>query len=1010
MLWRLITRISEWMGQLAGMGRMNWVAHMALMSAKADLSIMYMTMDPPQAHLKRMYTRVAECCTCQPSRTLSTAGGVYALVHMVSDAWYAGRGKLFIARWRTHGQRYRSPSQLHIYTHMRSIGGLHQFVMLPLSIAEIRYEQITVERWFIQMYRPVLNSAFTSKYHQHIMKHIHKGTRAGPRPHKHQRDKHKDQLNGEPLYPLITYTRYKLLSTGQYSKVLDVVLNTAYHRNELDCSIEVELGTVTLNQSRLLSEKYYKSTLSVQYGDQAWSETNTMQHLATTQRGITTAIFLQFQNLCIDHKKRLHKLFLQQCLRSKTLIGRLHTVTLDTFMDLYDAAGHFSNPKTQLWLKTRLRTWCKTRLKMDFQRHFCLKLKFSGHIQLNKIQTWLHELFETLPHSKRTIHFLRNRVRVVFTDLLKIQRLLCNYKKAAKTHDKDAHYTCNCSNFPDTIKDRNGHVNCADHTFAANEAQLAVLTVNSKNAVKPDMATSEIDITNAINTFIVSQLAQFFGPGNLPTRTLEILEALPRTIKTFITPQDANDTGFYTENDVKYARNKLRSFVVSPMDKNVGCLNIMCEKAWHLRYENLFGDPQHYKDIPESEPLILAQQEREFNRLQLDMIADWNDMGTLPIAYFLVKFKNLDTDRPVLAVCNHPSKIACGVCAKGGTLLIKAATFFKHFNISQCKQLWRALFDPAFHRGEYFVVGFDIKQMFTMLGHTEVETAVMGFIEDMKQHLGHQTTFHVHKYGPEAKHARFGPAPDLRQCYQATFEDIWKALDFEMSNMFFKVGGSIKQQRNGLGIGGKMSPLGACATCIYFEYRWLQSISSTLHSPLRGARHVDDLLMVIHIADLHVIQNIQTHCYPPSLELKNDHLPGYNVKALECEVSLPPEGGMHIVSRNKNEDSLINEGSMKFVRYPHWKSYCEKKIKRNLITGSIHRFVANTLPQSYHMLTKPIWLFISELRLVQYPWNFIKHTIRHMDIAKLPIVHKEFPRFKQMWTTFIAELETKKDN
>jgi hypothetical protein len=41
--------------------------------------------------------------------------------------------------------------------------------------------------------------------------------------------------------------------------------------------------------------------------------------------------------------------------------------------------------------------------------------------------------------------------------------------------------------------------------------------------------------------------------------------------------------------------------------------------------------------------------------------------------------------------------------------------------------------------------------------------------------------------------------------------DVWHALEYEMSNMVFKVGDKLKKQVNGLGIGGVMSPFGACA-------------------------------------------------------------------------------------------------------------------------------------------------------------------------------------------------------
>jgi len=81
----------------------------------------------------------------------------------------------------------------------------------------------------------------------------------------------------------------------------------------------------------------------------------------------------------------------------------------------------------------------------------------------------------------------------------------------------------------------------------------------------------------------------------------------------------------------------------------------------------------------------------------------------------------------------------------------------------------------------------------------------------------------------------------------------------EMTDMVFKVGNILRQQREALGIGAITSPLGACLMCMYFEDEWMARITQFLYGPTWGARHVDDLVMVIHQFDYGVMHHMWNH-------------------------------------------------------------------------------------------------------------------------------------------------------
>jgi hypothetical protein len=93
----------------------------------------------------------------------------------------------------------------------------------------------------------------------------------------------------------------------------------------------------------------------------------------------------------------------------------------------------------------------------------------------------------------------------------------------------------------------------------------------------------------------------------------------------------------------------------------------------------------------------------------------------------------------------------------------------------------------------------------------------------------------------------------------------------------------------------------------------------------------------------------------------------------------------------------MKNGVMRYLRYPHWRSYCPEKVKKAFVQGTIHRYVSNTSPNAYALLWKTIWIFTMELRLSGYPWRFIYHTYRNIDENWLPLQGGAAKAFKQMW-------------
>ena len=185
-------------------------------------------------------------------------------------------------------------------------------------------------------------------------------------------------------------------------------------------------------------------------------------------------------------------------------------------------------------------------------------------------------------------------------------------------------------------------------------------------------------MAEAIEKFVKDSVIPMYKGGEIPEEIREIFQNANQYAKECMYENGGETYDFYTEQDVRRTRNRLHGYVISPLDKNAGLLNVMCEKRWHMLYENTFDDNLLYKEVIMTEEEVVQGMLREYMNKGLDSIAIWNENGALPIAYILMKDKDLERIRPVIACADHPAKPALRVCAKGGTLMLKAAVHLKH--------------------------------------------------------------------------------------------------------------------------------------------------------------------------------------------------------------------------------------------------------------------------------------------------------------------------------------------
>ena len=125
---------------------------------------------------------------------------------------------------------------------------------------------------------------------------------------------------------------------------------------------------------------------------------------------------------------------------------------------------------------------------------------------------------------------------------------------------------------------------------------------------------------------------------------------------------------------------------------------------------------------------------------------------------------------------------------------------------------------------------------------------------------------------------------------------------------------------------------------------------------------------------------------------------------LGTTVTIHPEGRITVVSKNKNEESILQTGTMKYPRYPAFDSYMPHAVKVGTVKGQICRMVRDTSENAYSLLRKPIWIFILELKERYYPWGNIYRILRRIDVNSLPVKQKGAKDFLAMWKQVLSEL------
>jgi hypothetical protein len=974
--------------------RLNKKAFWQVMGLRADIIFLIMMVTDDPGWFKPWYCRLFDCCKDRPSTVLNESGGVYIWLNCKTKCFYVGETQEFLDRIYSHWRsiRQQKPAQ-YVHQYIR-LHGFTSFFCLPIMVELDQEARKAAEAWFIGALQPQLNR----KKHRISKKVVRVSRRCGRVPRLPNRLRKQQDTDLIVVNVPITYTTYTMVPQGDHSKLIDVILRRAVHYGLSNCMIQVDHGDVTVRPKDMLTELYLDSVIVATFVDGSSTSPMTISQMRAQKIKLQFVVNIEFQAIIESTLFRLHKKILQKLFKDRKLLQTLNC-TFDLAVELYTAAGMFTEYRSTKYLRSILNAWSKYKFGVVLSSSLPLRVRHSEVINIPKVRQLVNEAIMETPLLEAGQAWLRDRFRLTFGSLPHIKDLVCNFRHEAKTHDPDE---CHCERYPEALKDPNKHVNCRISDMAKYIPGLEVLCENIKDVVSVHDRNTKEDLKVGLKEFVQKHILIHCRQG-VPNKIQYLFDNLDMVVEQLTDRNTVRPAGFNT-GDVRAALKKVDIFVRSELDKNNGCLHVQCRKGWHADFQSTFIEDPHYERIHDTEQVVLRNQKVLFQHTNLRSIAPWQRTGSLPYAYILKKHKDVTKSRPVVACCAHPTRTAFAVTAKGGSLAILLLCDKFHIDVATVYQMVQKLWNtnPMCVPGQFAVASFDVKQMFTELTHEGVLEDALTFFQWLHQCCG-SDVFHVPK-GKKEK-AVLGPAPCRTQAYEATFMDVYKALEYELENMVFKAGIVIMVQKTGAGMGGRMSPFGARVTCIVREHKWQMNVKAILHGPLRMTRLMDDTQAVLDTRDIPVLDSYENDCYRKEIHLVREQRPNIRIKSLGCHIGVAHTGGVYVLHGNKNEQSILTDNSLEFPRFPGYKTPARQTVKVGTIKGQLTSKILHTSPNAYKLMERELWLFLAELNLRQYPWKQLYRIFLHTNLKHIRLDKDYAKDFTRVWRRVLKKLK-----
>jgi len=588
----------------------------------------------------------------------------------------------------------------------------------------------------------------------------------------------------------------------------------------------------------------------------------------------------------------------------------------------------------------RLAYVLRKRLGFVPTKNIVIKIPFAFAYSKQKIkQLFLTRLPTYVSNLKKYI--LKINIKVVFIRRKNIADLLLNYIAFAKNiKTKDKNITCKCKQcIPQQL------------IIRANDGKC----VNSKFIPQPDIKLSKWEIINAINNTLYKNRVYGF---------IRSLNECPDEILQDIQKHSVKSSNILQQ--IKILKIEHKHKVCTIMDKNNGAMYSFCPIFVKQKTIDLFeckNDNSNYCVINEIEDDIKKLWEIEYKKCNIDF-GKIRLKGSIPYAYAIPKFKDFDRFRPIISYANHPLKNVYNIVSRGLMFLLEQfAPKSVLFKIKDLLKNIKVFLESVQDNVDFYMLTFDIKNMYTNLPQKQISTAIMNLFQ-LAKHVKRTKWITINKRG--VRGVRWGKYVDRVSTVQIQYFELLKLVELDINNCYFKLGDQIMKQIIGIPMGGPTSPPCSIILCAMAEINWQKQLKHLhIFNNTFFTRYVDDGLIITMNGvkysakqNAHLLLQILKKLYPDTLTLLIES-EGNEVDFLEMKLKIINKQIL-TYHKNKNYEHIRQGEGQKFLNLIHFQSFTPIQQKIGVVMGSMLRVtnLANTYTQKMLDALQLFWEFV----------------------------------------------------
>jgi hypothetical protein len=482
------------------------------------------------------------------------------------------------------------------------------------------------------------------------------------------------------------------------------------------------------------------------------------------------------------------------------------------------------------------------------------------------------------------------------------------------------------------------------------------------------------------------------------------------------------DIGFQSRHDMKWPTTRdayrlkklLDGMVIAPIDKNIGEFSISCpiiyekalkkaytigdgyEQVWirkHTPYQvKKMGKDKIHKYVLNNEHKGKKRQSGD----REDVIKAWkgiykakgwqrfgkfDDNGDINKPYILFKSKNVTSKdirkekwakaRPITPQTKHPMRIMYGKAGRAWYFIATNAEIggLTIPNLQDIPEFLRQSSSEI--RKEYGTLKtklYDIEGCFSFMPHNAIKIAVTEIVSQLKR-KGFSGV-----WVPRSKKNPCTWKQKDRNMKRKTgtwmpLEELKDILIFALDNTYIKMDeDTVLRQTLGIPMGNALSPGICILTCAWMEKEWMASIDKETLERVRGARYMDDILLIYsnEIKEKEFLESIKNHCYWEPLVLT------------ECQTDTFLENKFFITKNSEIGFRLKNdnEETLKIWRYNHYSSGMDYQTKRKVISAMLHKVHHHASDEAQLKISAKAKL--KEFELLEYPKGILRYLCKEV--------------------------------